>query len=116
MRARPRSRARAAPLLAVVAVLALPGGVRADDHAVTIAVRDAGFDPPEVRAPSGSRVRLEVANETGSPVEFESFQLNRERVIKPGQRASLYLSDLAPGRYEFLDDFHRERRGVLLVE
>ena len=66
--------------------------------------------------PRGTRVRLEVANETAAKIEFESVALNRERIVKPGERATLYLSELSPGRYEFFDELHRERRGVLLVE
>ena len=66
-------------------------------------------------APSGARVRLEVTNRTAAAIEFESFELNRERVIQPGQTAAVYVSGLGPGRYEFFDDFHQQRRGALLV-
>jgi plastocyanin len=99
-------------------VLALTAGVvaYADEPGVTIAIRDGGFAPAEVKAARGTRIRFEVLNETDRKVEFESFQLNREHVIKPGSRATFYLSGLAPGRYEFFDDLHRDHRGALLVE
>lgn len=48
-------------------------------------------------------------------MEFESFELNRERVVQPGQTVTVYLSGLAPGRYEFFDDFHQARRGTLVI-
>jgi len=59
-------------------------------------------------------VRLEVSNQTAVAIEFESFELNRERVVQPGQKVAVYLSGLGPGRYEFFDDFHPERKGVLV--
>jgi plastocyanin len=100
----------------VALLLAAAAPVRADDVTVPLAVRDAGFEPAEVRTPSGAKVRLEVTNSTPVAIEFESFELNRERVVQPGQKVAVYLSGLAPGRYEFFDDFHPERKGVLVVE
>ena len=102
----------AIPLLLL---LGLPQAAVAEDLAVTLAVRDGGFVPAEPAVPVDTRVRLEVANETGAAIEFESFDLNRERVIPAGQKATIYLSGLPGGRYEFFDDFHQERRGALLV-
>ncbi len=89
---------------------------RADDVTVKLAVRDDGFQPAQLEVPSGARVRLEITNESSAAIEFESFELNRERVIQPGQTAAVYVAGLAAGRYEFFDDFHQERKGTLLVK
>lgn len=101
--------------LGLLSALPLSRAVAADDLTLTLAVRDGGFQPAELQAPPGARIRLEVANESGSAIEFESFELNRERVIPPAQKAVVYLSGLGAGRYEFFDDFHQERRGALVV-
>ena len=106
----------AALLFALGAALGAAGSAAAEDLTVTLAVKDAGFAPAELEVPAGARVRLEVANETGAAIEFESFELNRERVIQPGQTAAVYVSGLDAGRYEFFDDFHQERRGVLVAK
>ncbi len=97
---------------------ALLGGTeaRAEDVTLALAVHEGGFEPATVQAPASARIRLEVANQTGGVMEFESFELNRERVVQPGQKVVVYLSGLSPGRYEFFDDFNHERRGVLQVE
>ena len=87
----------------------------AEDRTIPLAVEEAGFAPAEIEAPAGTRVRLEVTNRTPAAIEFESFELNRERVIQPGQTAAVYVSGLGAGRYEFFDDFHQQRRGALLV-
>lgn len=101
-----------------VATLLVAGATfaRADDVTVPLAVHDAGFTPAEIKTPSGAKIRLDVTNQTAAAIEFESFELNRERVVQPGQKVAVYLSGLSPGRYEFFDDFHPERKGVLIVE
>ena len=103
--------------LALGLVMAAGFGVaRADEVTVPLSVRDAGFEPAELKTPSGAKVRLEVTNETAVAIEFEIFELNRERVVQPGQKVAVYLSGLAPGHYEFFDDFHPERKGTLVAE
>jgi hypothetical protein len=104
-------------LIAVILVgFTLASAAAAEDPGVALGVGDSGFSPAEVKVPARSRVRLEVTNRSTAAIEFESFELNRERVVQPGQTVSVYVSGLEPGRYEFFDDFHQERRGVLVVE
>ena len=106
-----------APAVAVaLLVVAMAAVAAADDQAIPLNVHDAGFTPAELKAPAGARVRIEVSNQTANAIEFESFELNRERVIQPGQTVNIYVSGLAVGRYEFFDDFHQERRGALVIE
>jgi hypothetical protein len=49
-------------------------------------------------------------------MEFESVSLRVEKVIASGGEGVVNVRALAPGRYEFFDDFHQETRGVLVVE
>jgi len=103
--------------LGFLVVTALAGrAVASDDQTLKLAVEEKGFAPAELEAPSGGRIRLEVTNGTSAAIEFESFELNRERVIQPGQTAAVYLSGLSAGKYEFFDDFHQSRRGVLIIK
>ena len=106
---------RTSRAIAFALLLGLAVRAAAEDRTIPLAVEEAGFAPAEIEAPSGARVRLEVTNRTAAAIEFESFELNRERVIQPGQTAAVYVSGLDPGRYEFFDDFHQQRRGALLV-
>ena len=103
--------AAGAVLLAVLA-----GAAHADEMVVPLAVHDGGFEPARLKTASGAKIRLEVTNQTAAAIEFESFELNRERVIQPGQKVAVYLSGLSAGEYEFFDDFHPDRKGVLVVE
>ena len=100
-----------------LALVALAGrAVAADDQTLKLAVGETGFAPTELEAPAGGRIRLEVTNGTSAAIEFESYELNRERVIQPGQTAAVYLSGLSAGKYEFFDDFHRTRDGTLIIK
>jgi len=110
----PPTRSFAAVLALGAALVAVPA--RAEDRTVALKVAEDGFSPSEIEAPSGARIRIEVTNATPVAIEFESFELNRERVVQPGQTVNVYLSGLDAGRYEFFDDFHQQRRGVLVVK
>jgi hypothetical protein len=37
-------------------------------------------------------------------------------VVAPGSEGIINVRPLAPGRYEFFDDFHQEARGALVVQ
>jgi plastocyanin len=101
-------------IAALVTAAAAPAG--ADPTTVALAVEEGGFSPAEVQAPADARLQVEVTNRTAAAMEFESFDLNRERIVQPGQTVTVYLSGLAPGRYEFFDDFHQARRGTLVIQ
>jgi Cupredoxin-like domain len=49
-------------------------------------------------------------------MEFESVSLRVEKVVAPGGEGIINIRPLAPGRYEFIDDFHQETRGTLIVQ
>ena len=100
-----------AALLSALATVAL-----AEQQPLSLVVTGDAFSPSELQAPSGIKLQVAVTNQTRGAIEFESFELNRERVIQAGQTVTVYLSPLDPGRYEFFDDFHQERRGTLVVK
>ncbi len=55
--------------------------------------------------PANTPVTLHVTNAGNAAVEFESFELHRERVVQPGQTITVYIPALPPGTYPFFDDF-----------
>ena len=91
--------------------------VRAQDRAtIAIAVKDHRFEPAEIRAPTNRPLALEVKNLDATPMEFESVSLRVEKVIAPGAVGTVNVRPLAPGRYEFFDDFHPNTRGALTIQ
>ena len=102
----------------VFAALFLLGsaGAASADPSASITIRDHQFVPAEVPVPTGVKVGLVIRNEQAVPAEFESSSLHREKVIKPGTTASIFVGPLSPGRYEFFDDFHPATRGTLVAK
>jgi len=49
-------------------------------------------------------------------MEFQSVSLGVEKVIAAGSEGVVNVRALAPGKYEFFDDFHQETRGTLVVQ
>lgn len=101
-----------APLLAVA--MAMPAF--ADTPQVAIAIHAHSFVPSEVQIPAGTKVELLVSNQDKTPSEFESTELHREKIVTAGQRISVFVGPLSPGRYAFFDDFHPQTRGHLVVK
>jgi len=83
----------------------------------TLVIKDHRFQPVEIKIPSGKKVRLVVDNQDATPEEFESYELNREKVIPGKSKATLYIGPLKPGRYPFFGEFNQDTaRGVIIVE
>ncbi len=92
----------------------------AEDYTLTL--KDHKFQPAELTIPSGQKVKITVKNLDVAPAEFESFDLNREKVVegiqggKPGS-IDVYVGPLDPGKYDFFDDFHKATTtGKLIVK
>jgi hypothetical protein len=75
---------------------------------------DGTFEPARLEVPAG-RFKLVLVNESKEPVEFESLQLRKEKVLGPGVKSFVVLSISRPGEYPFFDDFHQDAKGVLVV-
>lgn len=89
----------------------------AADSEVMLVIRDHRFEPAEVRVPAGQKIKLVVHNQDTTPEEFESHELNREKVIAPGTKANIFIGPLKPGRYPFVGEFNEKTaRGVVIAE
>lgn len=71
-----------------------------------IRIKDHLFFPAELEVPAGQKVRLLVINEDETPEEFESYELNREKVIPGRTRAVIFIGPLKPGVYPFFGEFY----------
>jgi high-affinity iron transporter len=107
-------RATAAAALAILLFTAPPA--RADDSP-TVAFRNHRFEPPRIEVPAHVKFRLQVKNLDDTADEFESTELNREKLVTPGQTITLFLGPLDPGEYKFFGDFHQDTaKGVLVAK
>jgi hypothetical protein len=66
------------------------------------------FVPQTLHVIAGQPLVLKVINSSNETIEFESFKLNREVAITPGETITIRLPALSPGSYDFYDDFHQD--------
>jgi len=103
--------------IGVAALLIGAGAAHAADQEYTLTIRGHRFEPAELRVPAGQKIRLTVDNQDAAAEEFESHELNREKIIPGKSKAVIYVGPLDPGRYPFFGDFNPAlTRGVLIAE
>ena len=101
---------------AVIALMAAGAPARADDLP-TLVFHNHRFEPDHIQVPSNVKFQLHVKNTDGTADEFESVDLNREKLVAPGQTITVFLGPLAPGQYKFFGDFHQDTaQGVLVAK
>ncbi|MBB5212642.1 cupredoxin domain-containing protein [Microbulbifer hydrolyticus] len=84
---------------------------------VTLEIRDHLFIPSELVVPANTKVKLIVHNRDKTPEEFESYELNREKVIMGGQKAIIFIGPLKPGEYPFFGEFNpKTAQGKVIAE
>lgn len=89
----------------------------ADLPSFNLSVKDGRFAPEKLEVPAGQKFKLVVKNEGPGPEEFESSDLNREKVITAGSSAVIFLGPLKPGTYGFYGDFHpKTARGQIIAK
>jgi plastocyanin len=93
-------------LFFAAALLAFPLIASAASGEYTLVIKNHRFEPTEVTVPAGQKIKLVVDNQDPTPEEFESHSLNREKVIKGGTKATIFIGPLKPGTYEFVGEYH----------
>lgn len=87
----------------------------ADNYVITI--KDHRFNPETLAIPAGKKVRIQVKNEDPTAEEFESSDLNREKVVPPNGTVIVILGPLNPGTYSFYGEFHpKTAQGHIVVK
>lgn len=73
-----------------------------------ILFKDRHFTPQALTVPASQPLVIKVINASNETIEFESFKLNREVAMTPGQTILVHLPALSAGSYDFYDDFHQD--------
>jgi hypothetical protein len=104
------------PLL-LPTLLTLAGPAIAGDPEYTIQLREHRFTPSELKVPAGAKVKLIIENQDSTAEEFDSFALNREKIVFPNSKGTVFIGPLKPGRYEFVGEFNQNSaKGVVIAE
>ena len=110
-------RRRLPRLTLAAALLVAAGTVLAQDPEVRLAIRDHKFEPSEITVPADKKVKLVIENQDPTAEEFESYELNREKVVPAKGTISVFVGPLKAGRYPFFGDFHKDTaQGVLIAK
>ncbi len=84
---------------------------------IEIHIKEHRFHPDVIRIPAGQKVKLIVHNDGDDAEEFESYELNREKIVRPGHKITVFLPPLKAGKYNFFGEFHpKTAQGTLVVE
>jgi plastocyanin len=93
--------------LAGVLLLTSGAGAMVPDQPL-IQFENHHFSPQTLNVPAGQKLEIKVVNNSQETIEFESFKLNREKVVTPGETITVHLPELSAGNYDFYDDFHQD--------
>jgi len=101
-------------LIALVALVPI-AAFAADLPEYKLTIRDHKFAPAELVIPANTKVKLIVVNEDATAEEFESHELNREKVVTGNASINVYVGPLKAGRYPYFGDFHQDTAQGTLV-
>lgn len=74
------------------------------------------FTPSTLYVPAGEKIKIRLVNRDDSPEEFESFSLNREKVVLGQSDAVIFIGPLKPGEYPFSGEYNPDTaRGVIVA-
>ncbi|MBS0557269.1 MAG: cupredoxin domain-containing protein [Proteobacteria bacterium] len=89
----------------------------ADMPEFALTIRNQMFEPAQLTVPANTKFKLLVKNADSTPSEFESTDMNREKIVLPNSTINVYIGPLDKGSYKFFDDFHQDTgKGVLIAE
>ncbi|MCE3255411.1 MAG: hypothetical protein K0R25_905 [Rickettsiaceae bacterium] len=79
----------------------------ADVQEYKIVLKDHKFTPQNLAVPAGKKVKLIIENQDETVEEFESYDLNREKIIQGGKSVAILIGPLKPGTYKYFGEFNQ---------
>lgn len=95
-----------AALSAALLLIGFAVPARSADPEYALVIEEHRFTPAEVVVPAGRKIRLVIENRDPTPEEFESYELNREKIVPGRGRIVVFVGPLEPGTYEFFGEFN----------
>ena len=106
----------AVALLAAAVIVTAPFTSAQADENYAVTLRDGKFSPAIVNVKAGVKFTLSITNATAKSAEFESYELNREKIVEAGKTITVYLGPLEAGSYPFFDDFNQAASGKIIAK
>ncbi|MDI7776532.1 cupredoxin domain-containing protein [Asticcacaulis sp. EMRT-3] len=94
------------PFVAFVTFGLGAGSVHAEDQYI-ITLKNHKFTPQVMTIPADTKVKVTIKNQDTTPAEFESNELNREKIVGGNSQITVFIGPLKTGLYGYFDDFHK---------
>jgi len=103
-------------VLLVTPVMLFSSSVMAAPEFV-IEIKNHLFFPAELTIPADTKVKLRIFNRDDTNEEFESYDLNREKIVMGNDQTVIFIGPLKQGTYEFFGEFYpKTAQGKIHVE
>jgi hypothetical protein len=104
-------------ILFTLIILFLSQSILAETIVIEIEIKNHLFNPAEVYVPANKKVKLLITNNDSTPEEFESYELNREKVIMGNSKTIVFIGPLPKGTYPFFGEFNpKTAQGVVIAQ
>ena len=95
----------------------LSAEVLAATPVIDIEIKNHLFIPSEIIIPKNTKVKLVIYNRDDTDEEFESYELNREKVIIGKRKGIIFIGPLPAGEYPFFGEFFpKTAQGNVIVK
>jgi len=82
-----------------------------------IQIKDHKFIPAQLVVPAGKKIKLRIENLDKTAEEFESYDLNREKIVAGTRKITVYVGPLKPGIYKYFGEFHpKTAQGTIVAK
>jgi hypothetical protein len=83
----------------------------------TIVIKNHQFIPSQLTIPADQKIKITVDNQDPTVEEFESYDLNREKVVAGNKKIIVFIGPLQKGTYKYFGDFHQNTaQGVIIAQ
>lgn len=101
--------------ISLMVILLLTPAIADDEYIITI--KDHKFFPSDLVIPADKKIKLVIDNQDATAEEFESYELNREKIIKGNSKGTVYVGPLKPGSYKYFGEFnHSTAQGTITAK
>jgi hypothetical protein len=84
---------------------------------IELVIKDHLFFPATIEIPAGQKIRVLIINQDPTPEEFESYELNREKLVVGNGQTVIFIGPLEPGEYPFFGEFYpKTAQGMVIVK
>jgi Cupredoxin-like domain len=95
-------------------LLAAAAPALAEDYTITL--KDKQFSPQNLTVPANQKIKLTVKNQNATAAEFESSDLDREKVVTANGEITVFIGPLDAGSYGYFNDFDRTVTGTITAK